>query len=246
MNISIKTDDDTETGSNPRNVNAKTIKRNPSAKKNKNTERITQQKPTTIVGFKPVSTEVKVQKKPTGQTVPIAKPAVSFNLQEQDVLKPVKANYNLPGEEEPKKKNFIELNKMRVRTQSQNSGKGVDYDNSFSCRLLNTIKSKIGDVSKCLTKSIRSQSAMTTAQGVSRQNNADDVAAKRKLIASQSEVELKVHNAKSSDRAKENEKASVSLKTFLYEPPMNNAKVIRAWEIETGRKYYDLSPSSRR
>ena len=85
---------------------------------------------------------------------------MSFAIQEQDVLKPVKTNYNQMGDEEPKKKNFIELNKMRVRTQSQNSGKGVDCDSSFPGRLLNTIKNKIGDVGKCLAKSMRSQSAM--------------------------------------------------------------------------------------
>ena len=85
---------------------------------------------------------------------------------------------------------------------------------------------------------------MNTAQGALKNNNMD-VATKRKLIPSQSEVELKP-NVTSVDKAKENDKASVSSKTFLYEPAMVSAKVIRAWELETGSKYYDLSPSSRR
>ena len=69
----------------------------------------------------------------------------------------------------------------------------------------------------------------------------------RKLIASQSEVDFKSNVAINVlDKAKENDKASVTSKTFLYEPAMVPAKVIRAWEVETGSKYYDLSPSSRR
>ena len=86
---------------------------------------------------------------------------------------------------------------------------------------------------------------MNTAQGASKTNNMD-VTTKRKLIPSQSEVDFKPNVATIVDKPKENDKASATSKTFLYEPPMVSAKVIRAWELETGSKYYDLSPSSRR
>ena len=32
---------------------------------------------------------------------------------------------------------------------------------------------------------------------------------------------------------------------FLYEPTMVSSKLIRAWQQETGHRYYDLSPQSR-
>ena len=81
---------------------------------------------------------------------------MTFNLREgQEAVKPLKlANLNHSPQKEAKK-NFIELNKMRVRTPIV-SVKGFDPDTSFSGRILNTIKNKIEDVSKCISKSIRS------------------------------------------------------------------------------------------
>ena len=62
---------------------------------------------------------------------------------------------------------------MRVRTQSQNSGKEAAHDISFSGHIINTIRNKIGDMSKCI---MRSQSATNTAQLASKNNYIGDAA----------------------------------------------------------------------
>ena len=118
MSITVKNGD--ETGSNLKKSKTKTIKRNPSAKNKQKAEMATHLDSisTTVVGFKPIITDPKQ-----------SKPTVTFNFEEQEIVtKPVKTNLNQSTESggEIKKKNFIELNKMRVRTQSQNSGKATE------------------------------------------------------------------------------------------------------------------------
>ena len=132
---------------------------------------------------------------------------------------------------------------MRVRTQSQNSGKDAAQDISFSGRIISTIKSKIGDAAKYM---MRSQSAANTTDLMD--NNAiGEAATSKKLAASQSETDFQTFNgAKPYEKPSPMGKSSANAKTFLYEPPLASSRTIRAWENDTGRKYYDLSPSSRR
>ena len=117
--MSFGTNIDGEESSNPKKsqTKEKTLKRNASAKKVKKSEPAVSEVSTNIVGFKPILTEGKLKAQRADSKT--AKPSVTFLMQDKDVKKPRKTNLNQSVDgRESKKKNFIELNKMRVRTQS--------------------------------------------------------------------------------------------------------------------------------